>query len=102
MVRLEDELSSRSIEKVDLWKLDVEGFEIPAMQGAETLIKEQRIRAIYAELGSKDGHGQAIRDYLAKFGYQGYAFDKNGKLNDSLQKPDFQFPAWMNGLFLPE
>jgi FkbM family methyltransferase len=102
IVRLEDELSSRSIEKVDLWKLDVEGHEIPAMQGAETLIKEQRIRAIYAELTVRDGHGQAVRDYLDKLGYQCYLFDKSGKLYDPRQKTNFQFPWWTNGLFLPK
>jgi FkbM family methyltransferase len=102
IVRLEDELSSRSIEKVDLWKLDVEGYEILAMQGAETLIKEQRIRAIYAELTDHDGHGQAVRDYLDKFGYQCYLFNKTGNLFDPLQKTNFQFPVWTNGLFLPK
>lgn len=57
IVRLEDELSARSIETVDLWKLDVEGYEIPALQGAETMLKEQRIRAIYVELTSSNGQG---------------------------------------------
>ena len=101
IVRLEDELSSRSIETVDLWKLDVEGYEISAMQGAENLIKEQRIRAIYAELTSAEGHGQAVVDYLLKFGYQCYIFDQAGKLFNPLQKTGFQMPSWTNGLFLP-
>jgi len=68
IVRLADELAARSIEKVDLWKLDVEGYEIPALQGAEQLIKEKRIRAIYAELMTDNG--QRVREYLANFGYQ--------------------------------
>jgi FkbM family methyltransferase len=101
IVRLEDELLSRSIEKVDLWKLDVEGYELLALQGAETLIKEQRIKAIYAELTSKGGHGQAIRDYLNKFGYQCYLFASDGKLYNPLKTREFQFPWWTNGLFLP-
>ena len=101
IVRLEDELSSRSIEKIDLWKLDVEGYEILAMQGAETLIKEKRIRAIYAELTNREGHGQAVRDYLNKLGYKCYLFDINGRLYDPLEKTNFQFPWWTNGLFLP-
>jgi FkbM family methyltransferase len=102
IVRLEDELSLRSIEKVDLWKLDVEGYEISAMQGAETLLKEQLIRAIYAELTSSQGQGQAVINYLKQFGYQCYLFDKDGKLYDPLQKTDFEIPFWTNGLFLPE
>ena len=101
IVRLEDELSSRSIENVDLWKLDVEGYEITAMQGAETLLKEQRIRAIYAELTSSKGQGQAVIDYLKQFGYQCYLFDEMGKLYEPLQQTYFEIPSWTNGLFLP-
>ena len=101
IVRLEDELALRCIEKVDLWKLDVEGYEIAALQGAETLIKEQRIRAIYAELTSSNAQGQAVIDYLKPFGYQCYFFEENGKLYNPLKKTDFQVPEWTNGLFLP-
>ncbi len=36
IVRLADQLAERAIAKVDLWKLDVEGYEIPALQGAES------------------------------------------------------------------
>lgn len=99
IVRLADELAARSIEQVDLWKLDVEGYEIPAMQGAEELIKQQRIRAIYAEMNHPN-HQQII-DYLAAFDYQCYMFDSSGKLFNPLQVPNFQFPIWTNGLFLP-
>jgi FkbM family methyltransferase len=101
IVRLEDELSSRLIKTVDLWKLDVEGYEILAMQGAENLIKEQRIRAIYAELSSANGHDQNIINYLKQFGYQCYIFDQKGKLFNPSQKTGFQMPSWINGLFLP-
>jgi tetrahydromethanopterin S-methyltransferase subunit F len=93
-VRLADELAARCLEKVDLWKLDVEGYEIPALQGAEELLKEQRIRAIYAEL--TDENGQRIRDYLSGFEYRCHLFDRNGKLYTPSQ-----FPNHTNGLFLP-
>ncbi|MEQ8958464.1 MAG: FkbM family methyltransferase [Coleofasciculus sp. C2-GNP5-27] len=94
MVRLADELAIRSIETVDLWKLDVEGYEIPALHGAEELLKQQRIRAIYAE--SVDENGQRIREYLSTFGYRYHLFDHN----DRLYQPS-QFPPRSNGLFLP-
>jgi FkbM family methyltransferase len=102
IVRLEDQLAARSIEKIDLWKLDVEGYEILAMQGAETLIKEQRIRAIYAELTSYNGNDQAIINHLKQFGYKCYLFHENGKLYDPFEQNDFQFPPLINGLFLPQ
>lgn len=94
IVRLADELAARSIQKVDLWKLDVEGYEIPALQGAEELLKPQNIRAIYAELMTDNG--QRIRDYLAKFGYHCYLFKTNGKLYSPSE-----LPVYTNGLFLP-
>jgi FkbM family methyltransferase len=94
IVRLADELAARSMEKVDLWKLDVEGYEIPALQGAEELLKTQRIRAIYAELMTENG--QKIREFLAKFGYNCYLFKTNGKLYSPSE-----LPTYTNGLFLP-
>ncbi|MBE9008233.1 FkbM family methyltransferase [Fortiea sp. LEGE XX443] len=94
IVRLEDELAARSITRVDLWKLDVEGYEIPALQGAEALLKEQRIKAIYAEMFGENG--QRIRDYLAQFGYRCYLFDSRGKIYSPSQ-----WPNSTNGLFLP-
>lgn len=101
VVRLADELESRGIEKIDLWKLDVEGYEIPAMQGVEKWIEEKKIKAIYAELIDEDDRNRSIRDYLAQFGYHCYLFNPRGKLFDPLQVQDFKFPRWTNGLFLP-
>ncbi|MBE8998637.1 FkbM family methyltransferase [Nostoc sp. LEGE 12447] len=94
IVRLEDELAARSITTVDLWKLDVEGYEISALQGAEAFLKEQRIKAIYAEM--IDENGQRIRDYLTQFGYSCYLFDSRGKIYSPSQ-----LPSHTNGLFLP-
>lgn len=94
IVRLEDELAARSITKVDLWKLDVEGYEVPALQGAETFLKEQRIKAIYAEMFEENG--QRIIDYLAQFGYSGYLFDSQSKIYSPSK-----WPNSTNGLFLP-
>lgn len=94
VVRLADELAARSVKTVDLWKLDVEGYEIPALQGAQELLKEKRIRAIYAEL--TDENGQRIREYLTTFGYCCHLFDRNGQLYTPSE-----LPAHTNGLFLP-
>jgi FkbM family methyltransferase len=94
VVRLADELAARSIERVDLWKLDVEGYEIPALQGVESWLKEHRIRAIYAELANENG--LKIRNYLEQFGYQCYLFSDRGKLFSPSQLPNHT-----NGLFLP-
>ncbi|MBC6422867.1 MAG: FkbM family methyltransferase [Hormoscilla sp. SP5CHS1] len=85
---------------VDLWKLDVEGYEIPALQGAIKLLEQQSIRALYVEIGIKS-HKRII-DYRATFGYSCYLFDRQGKLFEPLKIASFQFPVWTNGLFLPK
>src|SRR5438270_433228 len=76
VVRLADELAVRSIERVDLWKLDVEGYEVPALQGAEALLREHRIAALYVELAGDNG--QRVCDYLSLFNYRCYLFDRKG------------------------
>lgn len=99
IVPLSDQLDERGIETVDLWKLDVEGYAIPALQGAKQLLEKQKIRAIYVEMET-ESH-QPIRNYLSELGYSCYLFDRQGKLFNPLKLRDFQFPIWTNGLFLP-
>ncbi len=103
VVRLKDILRDQNITYVDLWKLDVEGYEIPALRGAEEFLVEKRIKALYVELYRQEGdeykqNGLRIREYLSKFGYRCYLFNRwtgrvlrEKKLTDSV-----------NGLFLTE
>ncbi len=62
IVKLAPELEARGIQTIDLWALDVEGYEIPALQGAEDWLKEKRIKALYVELSGENS--QKVRDYL--------------------------------------
>jgi len=94
VVRLDEQLAQRDIATIDLWCLDVEGYEIPALQGAEPLLKENRIKALYVELSGENS--QKVRDYLNQFGYRCYLFQPDGKLVSPSQ-----FPEHTNGLFLP-
>lgn len=95
IVRLADELAARSIDRVDLWKLDVEGYEVPALQGAEELLKAHRISALYVELTGDNG--QRVCNYMSQFGYQCHLFDRKGRL----VIPSI-LPSHTNGLFLPK
>jgi FkbM family methyltransferase len=93
LTSLVDFLASRQIEKVDLWKLDVEGSEVSALKGAEPLLEAGKIRAIYVELHTDNG--QRIRDFLKDSGYSCYGISRTG--TPSLMK---SFPEHTNGLFL--
>jgi FkbM family methyltransferase len=93
--RLSDLLGERGIGRVDLWKLDVEGFEPEALAGAAALLEGRNIRAIYCELAF--GHGERIRAYLARFGYRCFFFDAAGRLF-----APHRLPEHTNGLFLPD
>jgi FkbM family methyltransferase len=95
IVRLTDLLRERGIFRIDLWKLDVEGYEIPALHGADDWLQEQRIRAVYAEL---DGdNGRSIVRYLAEWGYGLHLFDSRGRLRESTEMDR----EHTYGLFLP-
>ena len=92
--RLADVLAERGISEVDLWKLDVEGYELPALEGAGRLLEGQKIRAVYAELGF--GNGPLIRQYMAAKGYECFLFARSGRM----YVPG-ELPAHTNALFLP-
>ncbi|HKP12576.1 MAG TPA: FkbM family methyltransferase [Blastocatellia bacterium] len=94
VVRLADELSARSVDEVDLWKLDVEGYEVPALQGAEEYLDQHRFKALYVELAGDNG--RRVRDYLVSFGYHCHLFDVRGRLRAAADIPEHT-----NGLFLP-
>lgn len=92
---LAEVLQHRGIDSIDLWKLDVEGYELPALEGAATLLKKQKIKSLYVELGFN--HGEQIKKYLQQFGYKCHCFDSIGRLQE-LKK----LPNHTNGLFLPQ
>jgi len=91
------ELTLRSIQHVDLWKLDVEGYEIQALQGVADFLKEHRIRALYIEMAVKKDNHRRILDYMTAKGYKAFEVEANGTL-----APLFKLrPYQMDALFLP-
>ena len=99
VIRLGDVLAERSISRVDLWCLDVEGYELLALQGAESLLQNQAIHALYIELSDLTGgagHRQAIQDFMAHFGYQSYRLDPT-----SQPYIPSEWSSHSNSLFLP-
>jgi FkbM family methyltransferase len=46
---LDDYCHRRAIERIDILKMDIQGAELTALRGAESLLREQRIDAIFTE-----------------------------------------------------
>lgn len=93
VVRLSDEIARRGIKEIDLWKLDVEGYEFEALLGAEHLLRDRRIRALYIEI--QDCHQATILEYLHSFGYRSYSLSGRGR-----PTPADKFQDFGMGLFL--
>ena len=58
--------TEHQIERIRLWKLDIEGHELPALRGAQALLQRAAIDFLYLETGNA---GEEIATFLAKFGY---------------------------------
>ncbi|UYB53343.1 FkbM family methyltransferase [Xanthomonas sp. AM6] len=69
---------------VDVVKIDIEGAELPCLQGAAILLEKHKpmlIVEVQRESSLKAGyHQEEILDYLAKFGYGFKAIESNGAL----------------------
>ena len=52
-IRLDTYFRNKSLDRVDLMKLDIEGYELTALRGAELALKNRSIRAIYFEYFEK-------------------------------------------------
>lgn len=72
--RRDDVLRENSIEKVECWKLDVEGAEYEALLGASLFLKAQAIGHVFFECHpSNDSRCQQL---LEGFGYQIYCLKR--------------------------
>lgn len=78
LTTLDDELSRLGIDMVDLWKLDMEGYEEFALQGAQRALAAGRIRAVYIEAAGEIGRQNLAR--LAQHGYRVHGIDNSGRL----------------------
>jgi FkbM family methyltransferase len=52
-IRIDTYLADKCLDCVDLLKLDIEGYELAALRGAELALKDRRIKAIYFEYFEK-------------------------------------------------
>jgi hypothetical protein len=74
---LDDILDSLGLESVDLLKLDVEGSELDALNGAERSLKAGKIHAIGFEFGSGNIYSRTFfRDFWDLLAPQGFRFSR--------------------------
>lgn len=73
-IKLDDYIDAAQVRAVDLLKLDVEGYELPALRGAERALKNRTIRAVYFEYFEKNlvrvGPPRLLLDYLESLDFE--------------------------------
>jgi FkbM family methyltransferase len=52
-MRLDTYLKNKAVDRVDLLKIDIEGYELTALRGADYALRDRRIKAIYFEYFEK-------------------------------------------------
>lgn len=98
--KLDDVLTSLSIDKLDFIKIDIEGGELPALRGAEASIRKFR-PAVMVEINQSTYASAGYRpddvyDFFAALTYQPHLITRTGQL-----KPETGRSAFQNIVFLP-
>lgn len=98
MVRLETFLARKGIDHVDILKLDLEGYELPALRGCGRLVDDGRADLLYIETRFDDEDRGAttfpqLCEYLLPRGYEFFSF------YDPRFDPAMQF-HWGDSIFV--
>ncbi|MFT7031327.1 MAG: FkbM family methyltransferase [Marinoscillum sp.] len=97
--RLDDLLSKVSITNIDFLKIDVEGFEINVLKGAQELIKAKKIKCIQFEFGGTMIDARVfLRDFYVLLGenYELYRITKSGLFPIGDYKPHHEIFHYCN------
>ncbi len=85
-IRLDDYIRSNRIERVDLMKLDVEGFEFAALRGMQESLQQGIVKCLYFEFMKKwlarHGDPKELLNFLIDCGFELY-FCRSHDLNNS-------------------
>ena len=74
-VALDDVVEVYGIDSIDVLKVDVEGYEMSALQGAKTLLSEKRIKTLVVEvtdsfLKEMGSSKKELYEFLKSYGYR--------------------------------
>jgi len=97
-VSIDEFCSLHNLEKIDLIKVDVEGYEIEVLKGASTQMKKNRPKILLETFPDEDKRNW-LMNFLEKHEYQAFCINSNGLQMDtsSLSKKE-----GYNYLFLPK
>lgn len=72
VVKLDDELKKLGIDKINVLKMDIEGSEVEALEGAEETLKNNKTKIIVASYHKREGKTTSyfVEDFLKKLGYE--------------------------------
>ena len=91
---------NRNITHIDFLKMDVQGWEMEVLMGAEALLREKRVRFIYTEVGFRRAdrdmqHFCEINDYLESKGFWFCGFYSQFRWGDNKK-----FLGFANALYI--
>lgn len=99
---LDDYCQRLQIEQIDLLKIDVEGYELDVLKGAQEMLKQSRIQRIQFEYGGTylDAHIELkdMFELLTSYGYQLYkVYPNEVRLVDryNQEMENFQYQNWV-------
>ena len=73
----DDYMAAHGIERIDLLKIDVEGFEYPVLEGFRNALEQGRISVIQFEYGYANGDaGHLMKDFYTLLEKSGYVIGK--------------------------
>lgn len=102
MIRLDDYVRDTKLPAPDWIKIDIEGMELPALRGAEVILKRSH-PTIVCEINHISGrYGSKVSDligYLGSLGYSMHAL-QDGKLR-AIEGDELPYSADWNYWFLP-
>ena len=103
-----DEFSiAENIAYIDVLKMDVQGWEMEVLLGAENLLRDKRIHFIYTEVGFRRGdsdmqHFSEINDYLEKQGFYLCGFYDQFRYGDKKEYLSFANALYIQPEFVNE
>lgn len=73
-IKLDDYINAAQLERIDFVKLDIEGYELSALRGAERALKNRIVQAVYFEYFEKYlvrvAPPQVLLEYLDSLGFE--------------------------------